>query len=127
MLKEDSQAWHVDPHTLETYGVWDFNGKYTAKTMSAHPKIDPVTGELHWPSALQTDMFAEQRAPVEELASKWVKYGTLDYNDQRTVRTNIDGMFDGIKSQISSIPPQDYVACRKFLQSLLYATTRTTF
>jgi carotenoid cleavage dioxygenase-like enzyme len=46
VLKEDSRAWHVDPHTLETYGVWDFNGKYTAKTMSAHPKIDPVTGQM---------------------------------------------------------------------------------
>ncbi|HEY4215298.1 MAG TPA: carotenoid oxygenase family protein [Steroidobacteraceae bacterium] len=46
VLKEDSRAWHVDPHTLETYGVWDFNGKYTAKTMSAHPKIDPATGEM---------------------------------------------------------------------------------
>jgi carotenoid cleavage dioxygenase len=46
VLKEDSRAWHVDPHTLETLGQWDFNGKYTAKTMSAHPKIDPVTGEM---------------------------------------------------------------------------------
>ena len=25
-------------------------------------QIDPVTGELHWPSALQQDMFNEQRA-----------------------------------------------------------------
>jgi carotenoid cleavage dioxygenase len=36
----------VDPHTLETLGDWDFHGKYTAKTMSAHPKIDPLTGEM---------------------------------------------------------------------------------
>jgi hypothetical protein len=35
-------------------------------------------------------------------------------------------MFEKVKSQITSIPPQDYVACRTFLQSLLYATTRTT-
>ena len=46
MLKEDSLPWTVDPHTLETQGTWDFNGKYTATTMSAHPKIDPVTGEM---------------------------------------------------------------------------------
>jgi carotenoid cleavage dioxygenase-like enzyme len=46
VLKEDSRAWTVDPHTLETLGPWDFHGKYTAKTMSAHPKIDPVTGEM---------------------------------------------------------------------------------
>lgn len=45
-LKEDSLPYSVDPHTLETFGDWDFNGKYTAKTMSAHPKIDPRTGEM---------------------------------------------------------------------------------
>lgn len=45
-LKEDSLPWAIDPHTLETEGRWDFYGKYTATTMSAHPKIDPVTGEM---------------------------------------------------------------------------------
>ncbi|MEP7314148.1 MAG: carotenoid oxygenase family protein, partial [Pseudomonadota bacterium] len=45
-LKEDSLPWTIDPHTLETEGRWDFNGKYTATTFSAHPKIDPVTGEM---------------------------------------------------------------------------------
>jgi carotenoid cleavage dioxygenase len=46
VLKEDSLPWHVDPHTLETLGEWNWNGKYTATSMSAHPKIDPVTGEM---------------------------------------------------------------------------------
>jgi carotenoid cleavage dioxygenase-like enzyme len=46
VLKEDSLPWHVDPHTLETKGIWDFNGRYTATSMSAHPKIDPVNGEM---------------------------------------------------------------------------------
>jgi carotenoid cleavage dioxygenase-like enzyme len=46
VLKEDSLPYYVDPHTLETLGDWDFHGKYTAKTMSAHPKIDPLTGEM---------------------------------------------------------------------------------
>jgi hypothetical protein len=36
-------------------------------------------------------------------------------------------MFDELKGRIAAIPPQDYVASRSFLQSLLYATTRTTF
>ena len=43
------------------------------------------------------------------------------------MRTNIDGMFDTLKGQITAIPPQDYTQCRSFLQSLLYATTRTMF
>jgi carotenoid cleavage dioxygenase len=46
VLKEDSLPWTVHPHTLETEGAWDFNGKYKATNFSAHPKIDPVTGEM---------------------------------------------------------------------------------
>jgi hypothetical protein len=90
-------------------------------------QIDPVTGQIHWPSALQQPDFNDQRAPVDDLAAKWVKYGSLDYNDQTMMRQNVDGMFDTLKGQITAIPPQDYTQCRSFLQSLLYATTRTTF
>jgi carotenoid cleavage dioxygenase-like enzyme len=46
VLKEDSLPYHVDPHTLETLGEWNWNGRYTATSMSAHPKVDPVSGEM---------------------------------------------------------------------------------
>ena len=46
VLKEDALPYSIDPVTLETYGSWDFHGKWTATSMSAHPKIDPVTGEM---------------------------------------------------------------------------------
>jgi hypothetical protein len=89
-------------------------------------QIDPVTGALRWPGPLQDANFQSQRGVVDEYTAKWVKYGALDYAERTQVRENIDTMFDGLKSQITSIAPQDYVSCRTFLQSLLYATTRTT-
>ena len=46
VLKEDALPYAIDPVSLETHGVWDFHGKWTATSMSAHPKIDPVTGEM---------------------------------------------------------------------------------
>ena len=46
VLKEDSLPFHVDPYSLETLGVWDFYGKWKATSMSAHPKIDPVSGYM---------------------------------------------------------------------------------
>ena len=46
VLKEDSLPYSVDPYTLETLGQWNFHGKYTATSMSAHPKIDPLTGVM---------------------------------------------------------------------------------
>jgi carotenoid cleavage dioxygenase-like enzyme len=46
VLKEDALPYHIDPFSLETLGRWDFHGKWTAASMSAHPKIDPLTGEM---------------------------------------------------------------------------------
>jgi hypothetical protein len=42
------------------------------------------------------------------------------------VRETVNTLFDGLKANIREIPPQDYVASRSFLQSLVYATTKTT-
>lgn len=44
-LREDSHPTEIDPFTLETKGTWDFDGKLEAKSVTAHPKLDPVTGE----------------------------------------------------------------------------------
>ena len=45
-MKEEGLPVRLDPDTLDTLGEWDFGGKMTAKTFTAHPKLDPRTGEL---------------------------------------------------------------------------------
>jgi len=45
-MKEDSPVIEMDPFTLETIGEYDWDGAVTAKAITAHPKIDPRTGEL---------------------------------------------------------------------------------
>lgn len=45
-LKEDSRPIELDPETLETRGTWDFGGALDSRTFTAHPKIDPRTGEV---------------------------------------------------------------------------------
>src|SRR5581483_10705593 len=45
-LKEDSQPVAMDPRTLETLGNYDFGGQLSSPTFTAHPKIDPKTGEM---------------------------------------------------------------------------------
>lgn len=44
-LKEDSRPMRLDPHTLATLGYWDFGGALKSRTFTAHPKVDPATGE----------------------------------------------------------------------------------
>ena len=45
-MKESNHPMLMDPHTLKTIGEYDFEGKLTATSFTAHPKIDPVTGEM---------------------------------------------------------------------------------
>lgn len=47
VLKEDSPPVAVDPVTLETLDDYvTFDGKLTSRTFTAHPKLDPETGEM---------------------------------------------------------------------------------
>jgi len=46
MTKEDGLGHEINPHTLETVGKWDYNGALKSETFTAHPRIDPETGEL---------------------------------------------------------------------------------
>ncbi|PXX71189.1 carotenoid cleavage dioxygenase [Nocardia tenerifensis] len=45
-LQEANLPWEVTDE-LDTVGVHDFGGKLTT-SMTAHPKVDPLTGELHF-------------------------------------------------------------------------------
>ncbi|MFT5578015.1 MAG: carotenoid cleavage dioxygenase-like enzyme [Paraglaciecola psychrophila] len=44
-LEEGHAPFELDPNTLESKGGWNFDGGYGDR-MTAHPKIDPKTGEM---------------------------------------------------------------------------------
>lgn len=44
-LREDSWPHQIDPDTLATLPKWNFNGGLKSTSLTAHPKIDPMTGE----------------------------------------------------------------------------------
>ncbi|MBT0671216.1 carotenoid oxygenase family protein [Novosphingobium profundi] len=45
-MKEDSPALLMDPVTMETQGFETFGGTMKGQTFTAHPKIDPITGNM---------------------------------------------------------------------------------
>jgi carotenoid cleavage dioxygenase len=67
MTKEDGRAYEINPHTLETAGKWDFYGALKSETFTAHPRVDPNTGELFF--------FGYEAAG---LCSRDIAYGVAD-------------------------------------------------
>ena len=45
-LEEGHRPFSLDPTTLAAQGYWDFQGAFSGARFTAHPKIDPETGEL---------------------------------------------------------------------------------
>lgn len=53
-LREDSFPHAIDPDTLDTLDVYDLNGQVDSCCLTAHPKVDPDTGEW-WSFSLFAD------------------------------------------------------------------------
>jgi len=57
IMEEGHQPYEIDPLTLDSIGTWTFRGKlHTA--MTAHPKVDPETGEMVFFAYMATGPFA---------------------------------------------------------------------
>jgi len=45
-MQETMPPFFMDARTLESQGVWDYDGQMLGSASSAHPKIDPKTGQM---------------------------------------------------------------------------------
>jgi hypothetical protein len=90
----------------------------------SYEQVNPMTGKITWPAALQEDVFTSQREDLDQIVAKQIKDGGLSMSDQMAARKSIETMFSELKSMITKIPPQDYAMSRSFLSSLIYATCK---
>ena len=78
-MKEDSPALLMDPATMETEAFETWQGKMNSQTFTAHPKIDPKSGNMvaigYAASGLCTDdvAYMEVSPDGELVREKWFK------------------------------------------------------
>lgn len=89
-------------------------------------EVNPLNGAINWPSVLQQDSFAADRTTLEQLSAAKAAHGSLGFSDQMAARKTIESMFAKLKSQIRDVPTQDYIASKRFLNSMIYELAHTS-
>jgi len=83
-------------------------------------EIDSVTGKIDWPVLLKADRYAPHRAELEKLFAKRAEQGMLGSDDYLQVQKTTDAMLEELKGQVREVPQMDYIASRRFVESLAF-------
>ena len=83
-------------------------------------ELDSVTGEVNWPRALTRPEFNDSRKELESLFAKRAAYGQNTWDDYTKIGDTIKKMEADLKKAIRDVPPSDYTAAKRFLDSLTF-------
>ena len=123
------QAYHTMRRSAEAY--WEQDREQRAATRDrwlasrgsgqAPPlspsQFNPHTGAIHWPAVLSSPEFAANRSTVEELFG--IRAHTSGASASHAqVHAALREMSAKLRSEIHTLPPHEYLAGRKFLDSL---------
>ena len=82
--------------------------------------LEAATGKVRWPILLTAREFAGQRAALEKLFAERAYRGVMGAEDFVTTIHITDAMQAGLKEMINEVPSKQYMAARRFLESLAY-------
>src|SRR5262249_17517513 len=77
-----------------------------APTQLDNSDVDPVSGQVNWPSVLQDDIFKKDRDLVEQLLARQVSLGRLGIAEHEQIGDAIERLAAILKAQINKIPTQ---------------------
>jgi hypothetical protein len=84
-------------------------------------QLEPLTGRINWPDALKGDEFAIARRQLDRLfAGRTVHTAGVGTALDSNVAAVTGEMREKLKAQINHMPANEYLAGKKFLDSLGY-------
>lgn len=87
----------------------------------ANHLLDPVNGQIVWPSALQGNEFEPERQVLEQMFSRRAtSHGAIGVQGHATIKKAVDASLAKLKAQIRQIDTRNYLEARNFLNSLGY-------
>jgi hypothetical protein len=115
--KEYRDAERGSRPTMEQAVRWAQAGK--PKRLSPG-ELDVVTGKINWPVLLTADRYGPYREPLEALFAERASAGALPWEALQKLDETADQMLADLKGQVREVPQMDYLAAKKFIQSLAY-------
>lgn len=83
--------------------------------------LDPVTGKIDWPLALQTDEFKADRETLNQLfAERAATHGAIGHAGHQQIRKTVDDSLAKLRAQIRQMDSRSYMEARNFLTSLAF-------
>lgn len=81
-------------------------------------ELDPISGVIHWPDLLQRPEFKDSRQRLDELFASRALTSAQTSGLASDIYQTARQMQDEMRQIINQVPPNDYIASRKFLDSL---------
>jgi hypothetical protein len=91
-----------------------------AKPSRLSPSELSKEGKITWPLLLQADEFAAFRAELQKAFAQRAVQGGIGLEDHVKVSETAKVMLDVLKMYVGGVDPTDYVAARRFIESLAY-------
>jgi len=79
------------------------------------------TGEIHWPAALQAEKYECERRRVEKLFQAFASYPDPQPQLANEIGRRVDTLVRALRTDMGSLPRDEYLAAHKFLRGLKYA------
>jgi len=84
-------------------------------------QIDPITGNIHWPSVLTEEDYSDDRQILDVLfAQRERKHGSLTAEEYQEVQKATQALLNNLKKNVKKYQPNDFLAAKKFTESLAY-------
>ncbi|HEV3137959.1 MAG TPA: hypothetical protein VGZ26_08640 [Pirellulales bacterium] len=81
--------------------------------------LDPVSGKISWPVALQGDDYHADREQLDGLfAERATTHGAIGDDNHGKIRLGVNAALEKLKGHIRDLDTQSYLDARKFLNSL---------
>ena len=100
--------------------------RYSKQSLPERPTnyhVEPVRGRIHWPAVLQEEQFSEYRVELDGLFAKRATTDVeVDGETSQQIQEVVERMQAELSSLVRQVNPGEYLAARKFIESLAFET-----